>query len=540
MNAMRHRQVGDGKRGFARVPTIAPNVMRLLTVGLGLLVVLGSSGAGASDRFERIREKAGELAVAVNRAKAQPLAEGKDSEMEKAYGGYAYLLTPSKLEELQELINEATDEAERVRRERTAAILRHHAIRSRVAPVVDNYRNALRDNSISVEEGDIVLLGLDHRIGLQPDRDVRRKWWLAASQLYTAINVYQRSLLADLDTEAQKLGYAGYYPVLTEVEGWDLPLLKSTAESFLEASAAAYETQLEQWAQSELEMEVRKMRTYDADRLFFFPELSAGVKKFKVLDVATKSLKETGCDLKKQRTLKTNLRDKKNKLPTARAFQTQAGKAEVTMIPSGMLSDLQDFLGALGEAEFYFLMPGELPFEQAYTGTNILPSVYRALFEMICEEPAWVSRHLKLDGATPDEVAAAFRFRRLANVRRAAGNFLFALRLHENPQIDPEQYNEVMQRTMLWRRIANDADTYLRSNDDFRCGGFVLGQAIAAQIREALKAEWGPEWFRHEGLCERLEQGAAQGYAITLEQFLAIWGIEALDPSVLAAQLTTP
>ncbi len=209
------------------------------------------------------------------------------------------------------------------------------------------------------------------------------------------------------------------------------------------------------------------------------------------------------------------------------------------MIPTELVTDIQDLIAALGEAEFYYLTPNDLRFEEAYTGTSVYPGVYRALFEMICEEPAWVAEHLKLDGSTPDEIAGALRFRRLARARGAAGNFLFALQLHADPQIDSRLYNEIMQTALGWRRIANDADTYLGCNDDFRSGGIVLGQAIAAQIRATLREEWGAEWFRNKELAERLTRGAEQGYAISLEDFLSIWGIDALDPSILTAQLET-
>jgi hypothetical protein len=159
---------------------------------------------------------------------------------------------------------------------------------------------------------------------------------------------------------------------------------------------------------------------------------------------------------------------------------------------------------------------------------------------MIVEEPSWVSQHLKLQGTTAEEVAQAFRFRRLYEVRKAAGRFLFQLQLHEDPAIDPDHYNELMERALLWRRIGNDADAYLMSNDHYRSGGIVMGYIIAAQIRDALQAEWGPEWYRNKKLAERLTEGAQRGYAIPMEEFLAIWGLNAVDAGALSQQLQCP
>lgn len=538
MRVKDHSPSGCEKPGLSRVGTAIPGPMRLLALCLGLVVIVSATRAGAADEYARIREKAGEMLVAVNKAMARPPTEGKTSELEKAYSGYAYLLTPGKLEALAKLIDESSDDAAKAKRAKTAAVISYSAVRYKVARVVDDYRNARRDQAVGVEGGgDIVLLGLDHRIGLQENRDMRRKWWLAASQLYTGMKVYQRSLLMDLNAEAKHLGYSGYYPFLQEVEGWDIDIIRTSAESLLADTQEAYKAQLEEWYQREFDLELRKMRTYDAARLFFFPDLSVHVEKAKPLDVATATLKDLGLKLKKQQTLKVYVRDKKKREPVAGAYPIDTGKTLVTMIPSGNVTDFQDLLGALGEAEFHYLMPSKTAFEVAYIGNNILPSAYRALFEMIVEEPAWISSHLKLNEAAAEDMAKAFRFRRLYKMREAAGKFLFQLQLHEDPQIDPAVYNDVMEKALLWKRTRNDEDAYLTSNDDYRSGGLLLGYVVAAQIRDALRAQWGPEWFRKPELAKKLTSGSERGYAITLDEFLGLWGIAALDPGTLASQL---
>jgi hypothetical protein len=506
----------------------------LLTVAL---VLVGASAAGAAEEYVRIREKAGEMLVSVNEARFKPWAEGKDSELEKAYGGYAYLFTSAKLDRLDEIVAEASDPAEKAKRALTADIIRYHAIRSKVAPLLDNLCNSLRENSIPVEEGQVVLWGLDHRIGCQADRDIRRKWWLAASQLYTGINVYRRSLLLDLNDQAKAVGEEGYYEFLRRVEGWNIELTRTTAEALLENTEASYLALLEEYAQSELGLEVRKVRTYDVDRLLFFPAISEKVSAVKLEKLLEQSFKESGVDLGKQRSLRRDLREKKGRNPEAKAHPLDYGKAEVTMIPTGQVSDFPDAMGAIGEAQFYYRIPRDVPFEEAVAGTNIYPSVYRALFEMVTEEPAWISAHLKLKGVSADEVSKALRFRRLLRIRKAAGNFIFQLQLHENPRIEADAYNDLMEQALGWKRTGNDADAYLASNDDYRSGGLLLGYVIAAQVRQALIEQWGPEWFRNEALADKLKAGARKGYGASLDEFLAVWGVSGFDAGALAGQV---
>ncbi len=510
--------------------------LSVVLVSASLLSGLAIQDAQAASEYERIREKAEELAIAVNKAKMEPLAEGKDSSLENTYSGFGYLLTPSKLEKLGELIEEATDPVEKTQRQETADLIRYHAIRAQVAPVIDNCINSMRDNTTVVEGNTVRLRGLGHQIGLEEDRDARRGAWLATSQLYTAINVYRRSLLMDLNDRSTELGYEGYHAFLCEVQGWDLDLMKSAAETVLVGTQDQYTELLTNWANRELQLEVRKLRSYDAMRLFFFPSLGQQVDKLKPEKLAIDALAQMGIQLKKQRLLKIESKKKTGRTPQASAFPVQIGKCEVTMIPSEQISDLQDMLGAIGEAEFHYQISKDVRFEDAYFGTNVYPAAYAALLQLLVEEPAWIEENVKLKGASAEEVTEAFRLRRLWRLRETAGHYLFQLLLHENPRIDADAYNGVMQGALVWKHTRNDADAYLMSNDDYASGGRLLGYAIAVQIRDQLRTENGEKWWDNKSIGEKLAQGASGGYGLKLEEFLGVFGIASLDPSVLVAE----
>lgn len=504
---------------------------------MGCLGALLAAPALASDELGRIREKAAELAVAINGTLYDTYGEGKDSDLERAYNDYGYLLTPAKLKRVAELVAEATDPAERARREETLALLRYYALEAGVAPVLDNSRNAMRDNEVRLEGGEtVVLRGLDFRLGLEADQDTRRKWALAASQLYTGTNVYLLNLIVDVNRHAVEMGYEDVFAFLREVQGWDAPLMASAAESLLAHTQVDYEVGLEKYAEAELNEIVRRIRTYDVRYLANFPRLSASVAWKKPTEIAKKTLGALGIDLGGQRSLRIDDRERAGREPGAQAYPLSTNKTRVTLSPTGMISELPDMLGAFGEAEFYHLIPGSVPFERAYFGTNILPMTYRMLLMLIAEEPAWIEEHLDLNGTTAAEVADALAFRRLLLLRDAAGRAIFQQQLYANPRIDPSVYNEVMERALVWRRTNNDADAYLTCNDYYQSGGELIGAVLALRIRDALRTEWGAEWFRNKALGDHLRQGAARGYGMSLSEFLSIWNLDGQDLASLVAR----
>jgi len=504
---------------------------------LALPVLLAVVPAHAADEFERIREKAAEMAAAVQSNRYDTFGEGKDSGVERTYGDFSYLVTPNKISGVRELVEEAASPEERALRQKTYDLLFFHTLRSMSAALFDNARDAARDNVVRSEGDVIVLRGLEQNIAAQTDQEKRRKWFIASEQLYTGMNVYLLNLLADLDRHAKDLGAEGFYPFLRASQHWDVDLLASTAESVLVSTEATYASRLDKWSQREMGVETRRLRTYDALRLAMLPKLKENVSWGDGLAVAKKTLKDLGYDVDNQRTMRVDVKSRPGQVPGANAYQLGIGKCRVLSTPLEYPGQLVDLLGALGEAEFYQNMRGDLRFEEAFYGNNIVPSVFRALIESIVEEPTWVSRHLKLKDVTPEEVADGFRFRRLLKMREAAGNLLFQVKLHEDFRVSPAKYNEIMERALLWKRMDQDANAYLSANDDYLSGGYLLGTVLAAQIRDNLRAEWGAEWYRNPELAKRLTAMAQRGYALELNEFLALWKLEGVEVQALLAKV---
>jgi hypothetical protein len=506
------------------------------TFAICLIACVCISTAYGADEYDRIREKAAELMVAINKAQIDPTSEGKDSKLEKTYSDYAYLFTDNKLEKLEELIEEGDGTDAQAMRQSTSDLIRYHAIQYRVSSVMDNLVNAFRDNIGNVDGNSITLRDAEFKIGLSENRDTRRKMFLAVSKLYSSYNVFKRSLTSDLDIHAKKMGYNDYNSFLIEMQGWNLTLLNSTADALLTETNATYEASMDKWADKELGMKVRKIRSYDAYRMFFFPSVSAQVDQINLEDVAKNTLAEFGIKLKNQRTIKIDIREKKNRAPYAIAHKIEPGKGELTMVPTGMITDLVDFMGALGQIQFYGLMSGDLPFEKVYDGTNIFRCTYGALFEMICEEPAWIGEHLKLKDTSAEEVAEALQFRRMFKIRNAISNYKFQQALLNAPRTDGSLYGDLRHDILLWKHTKNDYEAYQMANDDYHSSGVFMGYALAAQIKAHLSETLGAEWYKKAEFGEMLEKGTSKGEKLTIEEFLALWGIDSFEPTALAVR----
>jgi hypothetical protein len=485
-----------------------------------------------------IQEKAGELMSLVREERAGVLADGHRSQLEQAYNRYGYLLTAAKIDEVLQSAEQAPDSVTRREWLRTADILRLLAARYNVAEMTDAFADAMVNRGVEVEGREVHLRDLQRRITLEPDRDMRRKLWLAGGELYALARVYQRNLMLQLDRSARKFGAAGYYPLLAAVEGWDLDRIEELAQLVLTATQPAYDQGLADLAGQALGLEQRQLRTFDVARLVVLPHLAASVGGKKPLGIVKRTAKDLGLDLGGQRTLKIDVGDKDNRLPEARAYPLSPGRGLITMVPGSTLTDVPDLLGAVGAAEFGFLMPKDLAFDATYVGTNIYPSTYRALLEMIAEEPDWIERNLSPDSVERGEISRALALRRLYQVRLAAAKFLFQRRLQADPAIDPSTYTDMMEQVLGCDLFQNDEQGYFFANDDFRSGGLFLGYVIAAQVREVLRTRWGGDWYRHQELAQRLAEGSREGYGMPLDRFLAVWGVESLDAQPLVGEFS--
>jgi len=258
------------------------------------------------------------------------------------------------------------------------------------------------------------------------------------------------------------------------------------------------------------------------------------VGKTDLKKVLKKAAEAIGFPRGKQRSLRIDIKEKKGRAPFARAYGLGAGKAKVTMFPTGLVGDLLDLMGAFGVAEFYYNIPGDVPYEHVFQGTTVMPATYRALFQMLAAERGWLEEVAGVKEQVAAEVAEGFRFAMLLEARREAARFKFARALYADPNLDPEQYSQVMKDALIWRRVKNDANAYLYETREYDSGGIALGYVLAAQIRKALIDKLGEKWYANEALADELKRGCAKGLRMEPAELLGLWGIEKVDVSAFA------
>ena len=196
-------------------------------IGLGLFgASLMASTVQAGKEVDRIREKTEELASRLVSEGFSHLGEGKESNLDRVYRDYDYILKESKLEEIDNDLATATeDEQARLKR------LRRFIVSGMIlAPVAANYDNAesyITSAAMSVAGAELTLLTFESMLANEEKRSNRRIWYLASRDLQENANVFEINLRHDLDKQAMEKVGMGYEDFLAQSYGIDPAALEA-------------------------------------------------------------------------------------------------------------------------------------------------------------------------------------------------------------------------------------------------------------------------------------------------------------------------
>jgi hypothetical protein len=515
---------------------------RKLLAGLPILLLVlaaASPPAGAKEEMKRIREKAEELARKEREAWFNTLGMGKKAGIERAHKDYAYLLGKKKIEEVEQLVEQAEDPEERKLRNLTVQFLQDRTIWLQVAPTLDNYLEFMRKGSILAGDVTVLLTRFHNQLSETPEQSQRRLIYLAAQSQITNANVFLLNMEIDLDRYAQELGLENYYDFLAAYQGWDPSLMDSLATRLLAETREEYRLLLEKEVQRALNQQLRRVRMFDMPYVMAGHRFDDLFPAKKIEEVGRKAAEGIGVPWKNQRYLRVDLKDREGKVPEAHCFPVANGRNTwITMIPEGGVDDYREYLGALGEAEFYYHIDEELPFEYRYLGAPVLPMVFGDLFAGLLEKPDWLAKHVRsLDEERLADLQEFLRLSRLYELRRAAAHYLFQRRLHQDPKTPPSAYTEIMEEALLVTQTRNEEPFYLSANDRFRSGGRLLAAVLAAELSQYLKDQAGADWYLNKKGWAVLRAIASEGFARSPMEWSAEWGYPELEPALLRAEL---
>jgi len=495
---------------------------------------LVASSVQAGKEVDRIREKTEELASRLVSEQFSHLGEGKDSNLDRVYRDYDYLLKESKLEEIDNDLASATgdekDQLERLRRFLVSGMI--------LAPVAANYDNAesyITSAAMSVAGAELTLLSFESMLANEAKRSNRRIWYLASRDLQENANVFEINLRHDLDSQAMASVGTGYEEFLAESYGIDPTVLEAQCQSVLEATRDEYMTLLGKVVPEAIEdVSVEDLRQYDAPYLLRASYLDDTFKSGKYTDVLGKWLKDLGLDPGKQRKLRIRFESKEGMDPVMRAYPLKNGSdTRIAGTPVGGLPDYWGMAHALGEANFYYNIDKDISFEDQRVGSPLPAKMFGALFQRAMVDPAWQAKYLK--SKQGPKVARALRFRELHDLRLAAAHYIFQGKLRADEKTPPTEYTALMTEAMGWTQGGTEETNYMLSSDRHDSGLNVLSVVYAAQLAARLKADYGDDWWAKREVGQWLLGVWEHGFAShSTEKLEAAWSVGNPDPMAVA------
>jgi hypothetical protein len=186
--------------------------------------------------------------------------------------------------------------------------------------------------------------------------------------------------------------------------------------------------------------------------------------------------------------------------------------------PMGGPDDWHALFHEAGHTEHYAHTSADLPVEARRLGDNAVTEGWAMLFELLVNEPEWLSR--RLDFARPEEFASEAAAGLLYFVRRYAAKFLYEQELHAGAELEsmPGRYVERMHDAL---KIEPSAVDYLADVDaGFYSSSYLRAWAFESLLRGFLREEFGRTWFTRPEAGSLLRELWSEGQRPTADELI--------------------
>jgi hypothetical protein len=258
---------------------------------------------------------------------------------------------------------------------------------------------------------------------------------------------------------------------------------------------------------------------WDVPRLFRAPEWDAGFSAEAMLPALEGTLEGLGIDLRAQRNVHLDIEARPTKTPRAFCAPIEVpGRVMLVIQPIGGLDDWHALFHEAGHTEHYAHTSADLPVEAKRLGDNAVTEGWAMLFELLVNDPAWLSR--RLDFAKPSEFAAEATAGLLYFVRRYAAKFLYELELHAGADLDTmrRRYVERMQDAL--KIEPSEADFLGDVDPGFYSSSYLRAWAFESSLRRFLQEEFGSSWFTRREAGSLLRELWHEGQRPTADELL--------------------
>jgi hypothetical protein len=259
---------------------------------------------------------------------------------------------------------------------------------------------------------------------------------------------------------------------------------------------------------------------WDLPRLFRATKWDAGFPAETMLPALEGTLAGLGIDLRAQENVHLDLEPRPTKTPRAFCAPIEVpGRVMLVIRPMGGPDDWHALFHEAGHTEHFAHTSADLPVEARRLGDNAVTEGWAMLFELVVNDPAWLSR--RLDFARPEEFAEEATVGLLYFVRRYAAKFLYELELHAGSALEQVRERYVERMSDALKIDVSPAD-YLGDVDaGFYSSSYLRAWAFESGLRRFLRDEFGRAWFARAEAGSLLRELWSEGQRLTADELIA-------------------
>lgn len=353
----------------------------------------------------------------------------------------------------------------------------------------------------------------------EPDRNRRERLERARNELVaTELNPLHVRVTGARAEATRELGAATYRD-LYERFGFPLDILAAQCERFLVETEESYVRAFDRFLRTRIGIPLEEAKRWDLPRAFRAKDWDAGFPAEGMVPALVGTLADVGIDLESQKNIELDIESRPKKSPRAFCTPIEIPDRVVLVIkPMGGPEDWHALFHEAGHAEHYANTSADLPMEARRLGDLAVTEGWAALFDLLVNDPAWLSR--RLDFPRPHEFAAEAAAAHLYLVRRYAAKFLYELELHEGTDAESmkDRYVEAMTDAT---KVEVAREDYLMDVDPgFYSASYLRAWGFEAQLRTFLREELGNVWFARRETGSLLVELWSEGQRLTADELL--------------------
>ncbi len=465
---------------------------------------------------------------------------GRPSRLAEIYRNYQDLFAdPQLVLWVQRKMQNEKDLRERRRLEYLYRYLVEEFIGQRAKELDDQMLDIQSQEMLEVAGQEVAFRDVVGELFNNPDRDWRRALYRARGEVAVAkINPLLQERLKIQGETCQQFGYADYLSFQDQTRSTDFGELAELCESLLFRTELIYRQLLTETAAQVLGLSIEDIRVYDRPRLFrgqgfdeYFPEEN-------MVSLMRTTLKEMGIDVDGQANIQLDVEDRPEKEPRPACYTISIpGDIRVLVKPMGGMEDYQSLFHEMGHAGHYANVQVE-EYEFRNLGEYGITETYAFLFENLFMDMDFLEAKLEM----PREVIKASLRQNLlsdlSSLRYYCGLFLYEQALHSGQEKAVRVYRNLWERARLTRMGLVEAEmSYLMANEDFYSVNYLEAWLLEAQLKEALRSEFGPRWFADPVAGQYLMRLWALGAEKSVGELARELGYDDLDAEVLRQEI---